>query len=585
MPLASHRTRYLLIAFLLTWLGLMLFTRPAHGGWSADPVEVHATTALCPLVSVCTDGTGGSIVIWQETTASGGLLKARRLLASGDLDPAWPAAAAVSTRDVARIALGSVSDDAGGAYIWWTEGTQLLLTRVTAQGEVASGWGAEGRSLGMLATDRHRPIAVADGAGGVYVGWMTADVFVQPIRSFARAVHLGPGAAGAGGWPTGGRVLGTAVGVNPTVFAFGMDRASDGGLWFAWQWTELGETEPTWAGELRTVRLTPAGVPSPGWTAPGVSLEAIDLSYVNVLPGWSWYPPNSQVAVANDGGLGAFVLSGHGVVVENESAWMHNYLRHVDDTGAAFAGSEVVDIGGYTYGGPTPPEARASLLAIADGRGGLYTGAPWYATEFTEMVEFEQRTALGEATGTEALADQRGLEHAIRSDGGLFTATFKPSGATGPFEADAYIAVGQSPSGTGFFESLGSGAAIRYGDVGVASTADGGAIFAWSQSIDRQGVYAIRLNPGGQVTGVPPLTFAPDFRAWFVRGAGVRVTGGVLTSGLRVHDVTGREVARGSSDVAGEWTVPGTAELPSGIYFVKTAIGGKETHARVAVVR
>ncbi|HEX5634211.1 MAG TPA: hypothetical protein VFX50_13320, partial [Gemmatimonadales bacterium] len=231
MPLASHRARYLLIAFLLTWLGLMLFTRPAHGGWSADPVEVHATTALCPRVSVCADGAGGSIVIWQEATAGGGLLKARRLLASGDLDPAWPAAAAVSTRDIARTALGSVGDDAGGAYIWWSEGTQLLLTRVTPGGAVASGWGAQGRSLGMLATDRHRPIAVPDGTGGVYVGWLAADVFAQPIRCFARVVHLGPDAAGAGGWPAGGRVLGTAMGANPTVFAFGMDRAGDGGLW------------------------------------------------------------------------------------------------------------------------------------------------------------------------------------------------------------------------------------------------------------------------------------------------------------------------------------------------------------------
>ena len=583
MSLASHRGRYLLIAFLLSWIGLMLFTRPAEGGWTADPIEVHATTALCPQVSVCTDDAGGSIVIWQENTASGGLLKARRLLASGDLDPAWPAATVVSTRDVARNALGSVSDAAGGAYVWWSEGSQLLLSRVTTDGAVASGWGAEGRTLGLLATDRHRPIAVPDGSGGVYVGWLTANVFVQPVQSSARVVHLGPSAAGAGGWPTGGRTLGLAVGLNPTVFAFGMDRAGDGGLWFAWQWTELGETEPTWDGELRTVRLTPAGVPNPGWTVAGVSLEAIDLSYVQVLPGWSWYPPNTQVAVANDGGLGAFVLSGHGVV-ENESAWMHNYLRHVDDTGAAFSGSEVVDIGGYTYGGPSPPEARASLRAIADGRGGLYTGAPWYASEFTEMVEFEQRTSEGEATGTEALADQRGLEHAVRSDGGLFTATFKPSGATGPYEANAYVSLGQSPTGAGFFESEGSFYATRYGDVGVASTADGGAIFAWSQLIDRQGVYAIRLNPGGQVTGVPPTVAPRALRAWFVRGAGVRVAGTGAFS-LRLHDVTGREVARGTSDGAGgEWTVPGTAELPSGVYFAKATFGGKAMQVKVAVV-
>ena len=45
MTLASHRTRLAVIALLLASLGLLVFTRPAHGGWSAEPVQVHATTA------------------------------------------------------------------------------------------------------------------------------------------------------------------------------------------------------------------------------------------------------------------------------------------------------------------------------------------------------------------------------------------------------------------------------------------------------------------------------------------------------------------------------------------------------------
>ena len=139
--------------------------------------------------------------------------------------------------------------------------------------------------------------------------------------------------------------------------------------------------------------------------------------------------------------------------------------------------------------------------AIADGRGGLYTGVPWYATEFTEMVEFRQRTAAGAPTSAYDLVDQRGIETSLRSDGGLFVATFKPSGATGPYEADAYISVGQIPSGASYGESARSYYATRYGDIGLAATDDGGAIFAWSQLIDRQGVFAIRLNPSGAVTG------------------------------------------------------------------------------------
>jgi hypothetical protein len=181
-------------------------------------------------------------------------------------------------------------------------------------------------------------------------------------------------------------------------------------------------------------------------------------------------------------------------------------------------------------------------------------------------------------------SDQRGQETAARDDGGMFIASFKPSGATGPYESDAYIGVAQS-GGASFYESKGSYYATRYGDIGLAATDDGGAIFAWSQLIDRQGVYAIRLNPSGIVTEVPPLSVAPGFRAWFVRGAGVHVQGGSQAFTLRLHDVTGREVARGSFDFGGEWTVPGTADLPSGIYFVNARVGGEAMHARVAVVR
>lgn len=165
MPVASHRNRHLILALFVLSLGLLLLVRPAHGGWSADPVEVHATSALCPLVSVSDDGHRGSIVVWQENTASGGLLRAQHLLASGDVDPAWSGPAAVSNIDVARGALGTVSDGTGGAYVWWMENTMLMLNRLAPNGAVASGWLARGKNVGSLPTTDHRPRAMSDGAG------------------------------------------------------------------------------------------------------------------------------------------------------------------------------------------------------------------------------------------------------------------------------------------------------------------------------------------------------------------------------------------------------------------------------------
>ena len=55
MHAETHRVRLLFVALMLALLGVALLARPAHSGWSADPVRVHATTALCPLVAASDD--------------------------------------------------------------------------------------------------------------------------------------------------------------------------------------------------------------------------------------------------------------------------------------------------------------------------------------------------------------------------------------------------------------------------------------------------------------------------------------------------------------------------------------------------
>src|SRR5260221_6606830 len=147
MDAATHRTRLLVLTVLLYLLALTLLPRSAHSTWSVDPVPVHATTALCPLVAASDDAHYGAILSWQENTGSGGVLKAQHVLANGDVDPAWGAGVNVCTSEATRTALGSVSDGAGGAYVWWTESSALLLTRLSPAGAVAAGWPACGQVL------------------------------------------------------------------------------------------------------------------------------------------------------------------------------------------------------------------------------------------------------------------------------------------------------------------------------------------------------------------------------------------------------------------------------------------------------
>ena len=131
---------------------------PVHAGWNPNGVTVTPTTASIPRVTACSDGAGGTFVAWQEEASPGsGVLRAQHLLATGDLDPAWPADGSIACSVVAaRPDMGALPDRLGGLYLWWEEGSQLFVTRLDATGVTAAGWPARGRGLGSVFADSPR---------------------------------------------------------------------------------------------------------------------------------------------------------------------------------------------------------------------------------------------------------------------------------------------------------------------------------------------------------------------------------------------------------------------------------------------
>ncbi len=589
MHAESHHSRKLFAAILLALLALMLLARPAHSAWNADPVQVHATTALCPLVAACDDAHYGAIFTWQENSGPGGVLKAQHLTANGDVDPAWGAPVAVCSANVTRSALGSVTDGTGGAYVWWVENTVVWITRLAPEGVIAPGWPARGRNLGTMYSSRLRPAVAGDGSGGLYIAWL-AGTLTDPFAASVRAIHLGPANTGKGGWPNSARVLGTTPDATELVNSLGIDAAPDGGLWLAFATTTI-EAPQFGPGDVRVAHYTAAGAPAAGWDSHGVSLAPFRGDVLVNTSAWNFVPGMNLVAVASDGASGAYVVHGD-VGVEGTPDYR---LSRVAGDGAAAQGwaPEGLALSAWGYAPTSDYGSTSSVRALADGRGGVFAGLPGFGSEFTYVVQFQHFSGGGSAAAGGLGTDRLGMEYASRGDGGMFVASFQPTGPTSSYSPNAYLQALQSDPGSGFGEFHDTPVITWYGDVALTATGDGGAIFGWTQVNERFGVYAVRLSPAGLVTGVPP-THVPNGRASlrlrFVPGVGVRALLASVPSGpveLSLHDAAGRHVSSAiiESAASGDWVFPGTEALPSGLYFARAAIGALHLHARVVVVQ
>ena len=577
-----------------------LFAPPAHAGWSASPVEVYSTPHECPQVAASSDAAHGAVVVWQETTAGAlGVLRAQHLLASGDVDPAWSGPASVSDTAVVRSALVALADGAGGVYVSWLEGLDVYLTHLDANGARSAGWPAHGRRLGSEYNSGQRPSVLVDGAGGIYVAWHRPSDPI-PLHVCLMLAHLGADNAAAGGFPVSGmRVIGTSTEQEEWVCASAIDLAPDHGLWLAWGTSVRTFADPL-PGDFRLVRLTPAGVPSPGWDAHGVAIGAFNsdqLEYASYDTGqWNLFPAMSLVGVASDGAGGAFVNRGD---VLGYPPVVKPRLLHCDANGALVAGWPSGGVllepewAAPSFGLSMDEGYGGSLRALPDGAGGVYASySGIWASDSPSMVQFDHYGPAATKLAGGAGGYLPCIEEVIPSgDGGLLSASCNGWGPYSSWELPAYIQCQASKAG-GYYVWHPELCLHWYGDAGVAATGDGGAVFCWSQLIGSQGIYAVRLAGSG-LAGVPgsQSVTASRLALRFSPGVGVHVYAGFAAAGearLTLTDVAGRAVARErfSAGAGGrEWTLAGTAGLPAGLYFARVEHASGQLRARVVVTR
>jgi len=143
---------------------------PANGRVMISDFIDQGSPAIAP------DGAGGAIVSWDDQRATGRDIYAKHVLATGVLDAAWPdTGLAVCQADQIQSSPRMVPDGSGGAIVTWedqrNDAGDLYVQHVLATGAVDPAWPADGRALSTAAERQLIPSIVGDGAGGAVVAW------------------------------------------------------------------------------------------------------------------------------------------------------------------------------------------------------------------------------------------------------------------------------------------------------------------------------------------------------------------------------------------------------------------------------
>jgi hypothetical protein len=166
--------------------------------------------------AICRDGGTGAIIAWIDHRSGTSYdIYAEHLLVNGTLDPTWPAnGRAVCTVAGDQLAPMLVTDGAGGAFIAWTDyrsaNTAVVCQHVKANGQIDNLWTTTGVFVTSGVTGaQYLGGIVSDGAGSFAVVWQ--DTRTDPAGDIY-AQHMSPLGFVAPGWPTAGLAVCTTTG-------------------------------------------------------------------------------------------------------------------------------------------------------------------------------------------------------------------------------------------------------------------------------------------------------------------------------------------------------------------------------------
>lgn len=238
--------------------------------WPVDGLAVCTATSRQRMSQLVSDGAGGAIVTWMDHRGSSVRIYAQRVRSTGVVDPAWPVdgrALSASTQNQSDPQIAS--DGAGGAIVVWSQSSPFAscAQHVRADGSLDPAWNPNGETI---ISGGGFPRALADGAGGVIaVASVTGGVRVGRLSASGDPLP--------GNWATGVLVY-TGAGSGPRLCPDGAggvlvawyDKSGTPELLRAQHVQASGVVDPAWPANGRLLCSTTIDIAAPVMVPDGV---------------------------------------------------------------------------------------------------------------------------------------------------------------------------------------------------------------------------------------------------------------------------------------------------------------------------
>lgn len=565
-----------------------LAPRSASASWPPFGRALVTAVGIQGPPVIASDGAGGAIVAWNDKRAFPFNIDAQHVLASGEVDPAWP----VNGRALLSDALvqtivpqgvefpAIVSDGAGGAIVTWPDGRSTLsgidiyAHHILASGALDRSWPANGTTVCSAGDDQASPVILSDGAGGAFIAW-TDDRNVatgNEVDIFAQHV-LATGLVDPN-WPVNGAAVVTVpkAQVSPNLVGDGV-----GGIFVVWTDTRSGNP----GSDIFATHVFGTGALDPAWPVGGLG--------VSTAPGTQAGPKIISDAT-------------HGVIV----AWTdlrdgtnEIFAQRVTIAGAIVPGwpvnGRLISIGGTDEVSPIPvvDGASGAIVVWSGGNTGhhnvhahhlLASGAldaGWpvggVSLSFAPSEETNQSAVSDGAGGAIAswqVSQDIFAQHVFAS--GALDAAYPVNGRA----VCALPSVQRNPT--------------------ILAAGAGGAIVAWMDRRDGvDDIYALQVLEAGKVDVPPP---SPPAGIAFARPNPNPARGAVTLRfalphesrvRLAIYDASGRQVRELTSGTqpAGEhtmvWDLSDDAgrAASAGLYFARLEVDGQALTQKLAALR